>query len=56
MKVKIAKAQQAKVPYMLVVGDKEIENKTVSVRTREEGNIGAMELSEFLKIIYDARI
>ena len=47
MRVKIAKAQQQKVPYMLVVGDKEIETDTVGVRERTEGDIGAMGVTEF---------
>jgi threonyl-tRNA synthetase len=47
MRVKIAKAQQSKVPYMLVVGDKEIETDTVGVRERTEGDIGAMSVEEF---------
>ncbi len=47
MRVKIAKAQQSKVPYMLVVGDKEIETDTVGVRERTEGDIGAMGVMEF---------
>ena len=37
MRVKIAKAQQQKVPYMLVIGDKEIENDSVGVRERTQG-------------------
>jgi threonyl-tRNA synthetase len=48
MRVKIAKAQQSKVPYMLVVGDKEIETGTVGVRERTEGDIGAMSIDEFV--------
>jgi threonyl-tRNA synthetase len=47
MRVKIAKAQQQKVPYMLVVGDKEIEADTVGVRERLAGDIGAMGIEEF---------
>ncbi len=47
MRVKIAKAQQQKVPYMLVVGDKEIEVDTVGVRERLAGDIGAMGVEEF---------
>jgi threonyl-tRNA synthetase len=47
MRVKIAKAQQQKVPYMLVVGDKEIEADTVGVRERTAGDIGAMGVDEF---------
>ncbi len=48
MRVKIAKAQQSKVPYMLVVGDKEIETGTVGVRERTEGDIGAMSIEDFV--------
>jgi threonyl-tRNA synthetase len=47
MRVKIAKAQQQKVPYMLVIGDKEIEADTVGVRERTAGDIGAMPVAEF---------
>jgi threonyl-tRNA synthetase len=56
MRVKIAKAQSQKVPYMLVVGDKEIEAESVSVRTREGGDQGSMPVADFLKIIEDARV
>ena len=45
---KIREAQLEKVPYMLLVGDKDIENNTVSVRDRREGDIGAMSLDEFI--------
>ncbi|HET6497466.1 MAG TPA: threonine--tRNA ligase [Coriobacteriia bacterium] len=47
MRVKIAKAQQQKVPYMLVVGDKEAEGGVVAVRERTEGDIGQMGVAEF---------
>lgn len=56
MRVKIAKAQQQKVPYMLVVGDKEIENGEVSVRERHEGDLGSMKLDEFAAIIEKAQV
>ena len=46
---KIREAQLQKVPYMLVLGDKEVENGTVSVRHRGEGDIGAMNLGELLQ-------
>ena len=46
---KIREAQLEKVPYMLVVGDKEIESNTVSVRSRESGDIGQENLDEFIK-------
>ena len=39
---KIREAQVQKVPYMLVVGDKEVEARTVSVRHRQAGDLGAM--------------
>ena len=49
---KIREAQLEKVPYMLLMGDKDIENNTVSVRSRKKGDMGAMALEEFLaKII-----
>ena len=45
---KIREAQLSKVPYMLIVGDKEQESNTVGVRSRGEGDIGAMTVEEFL--------
>ncbi|NLA71086.1 MAG: threonine--tRNA ligase, partial [Clostridiaceae bacterium] len=45
---KIREAQLAKVPYMLIVGDKEAENATVSVRSRDKGNLGTLSLDEFI--------
>lgn len=44
---KIREAQLQKIPYMLLVGDKEIEDGTVSVRKRGEGDIGAMSVADF---------
>ncbi|ADL11934.1 threonine--tRNA ligase [Acetohalobium arabaticum] len=44
---KIREAQVQQVPYMLIVGDDEIEDKTVSVRDRREGDLGAKDLAEF---------
>ncbi len=44
---KIREAQLEKVPYMLVVGDKEVEANSVAVRSREEGDIGIMTVSDF---------
>ena len=46
---KIRSAQLEKVPYMLIVGQKEEENKTVSVRSREEGDLGEELLKEFIE-------
>ena len=48
---KLREAQLEKVPYMLVVGDKDIENGTVSVRSRKEGDQGAMNVDEFIAMI-----
>ncbi|HEV7698643.1 MAG TPA: threonine--tRNA ligase [Pyrinomonadaceae bacterium] len=48
---KIRDAQMQKVPYMLVLGDKELEEKTVAVRDRKQGDIGGMSLAEFLEKI-----
>jgi threonyl-tRNA synthetase len=46
---KIREAQVQKIPYMIVVGDKEVEAKTVGVRHRKEGDLGAMSLDAFLE-------
>ena len=48
---KIRKAQLEKVPYMLVLGAKEQENKAVAVRSRKLGDIGQMSIEEFLEKI-----
>ncbi len=48
MNAKVRKAQMQKIPYMLVVGDKEAEAGTVSVRLRSEENLGARPLDEFI--------
>ena len=40
-----------KVPYMLVVGDKEMENGQVAVRSRKEGDLGAVDLDAFISRI-----
>ena len=45
---KIRGAQLEKIPYMLVIGDKETEAGTVAVRTREGKDLGAMPLDDFL--------
>ena len=45
---KIREAQMQKVPYMLVLGDKEVEQQLVSVRARKEGDLGAMTLEAFM--------
>ena len=45
---KIREAQMQKVPYMLVLGDKEVEQQLVSVRARKEGDLGTMTLEAFM--------
>lgn len=48
---KIREAQLEKVPYMLIVGEKEVESNTVSVRSREDGDTGVKSIEEFKKEI-----
>lgn len=54
MNLKIREAQMAKVPYMLIVGDKESAGSTVSVRLRSGEDLGSMSLSEFSARINEA--
>jgi len=46
--LKIRDAQLQKIPYMLVVGDREVESDSVSVRNRKHGDQGAQKIDEFL--------
>ena len=48
---KIREAQLEKIPYMIIIGDKEKENGTVAVRSRKNGDLGAMKLDEFIAMI-----
>ena len=51
---KIREAQMQKVPYMVIVGEKEVAENVVSVRKRDEGDIGSMELKAFAdKVLED---
>lgn len=45
---KIREAQLKKIPYMLIVGEKEVESNTVSVRSRDNGDQGSVALNEFV--------
>lgn len=45
---KIRKAQMEKVPYMAVIGDKEMESNTLSIRDRSKGDIGALPVDDFI--------
>jgi threonyl-tRNA synthetase len=51
LKAKIRDAQLAKVPYMLVIGDREAEARTVSVRHRHRGDLGVQSLEGFLETL-----
>lgn len=48
---KIREAQVQKIPYMLVVGDKEVEEGAVAVRRRSEGDLGAMKADDFIAML-----
>ena len=50
---KIREAQLAKIPYMLIIGDKEVEDNKVGVRVRGEGDIGQMEIKDFVQRVVD---
>ena len=46
---KIREGEMKKIPYLLIVGDREIKDKTISVRKRKKGNIGTMKLDKFIE-------
>ncbi|MBQ2915984.1 MAG: threonine--tRNA ligase [Clostridia bacterium] len=48
---KIREAQLDKIPFMLVLGDKEVENGEVAVRSRKDGDKGSMKLSDFITML-----
>jgi len=48
---KIREGQLEKVPYMLIVGDRDMEGQTVSVRHRAEGDLGAMSFDAFTALL-----
>jgi len=48
---KIREAEIGKTPFMLIVGEKEMESNTISVRQRGEGDLGSMSIDDFIKII-----
>lgn len=50
---KIREAQLQKTPYMIIVGEKEVEAKAVAVRNRDTGDLGAMELNDFIARIHE---
>lgn len=46
---KIREAENEKIPYMIIIGDKEVENQNISVRKHLKGNLGAFQLNEFIE-------
>lgn len=48
---KIRNAELQKIPYILVVGDKEMQSQKVNVRSRKKGDLGAMPISELMEIL-----
>ena len=53
---KIRDAQLQKIPYMVVVGDKELEEQKIAVRERRKGDIGQMSLAEFLEMAMEQKL
>ena len=49
--LKIREAQMEKVPYMVIIGDKEVEQNVVAVRSRKDGDLGQMPLDTFISKI-----
>lgn len=50
---KIRKAEVEKVPYLLIVGDREVQQRKVSVRKRKKGDLGTFEIEGFLKMVQE---
>ncbi len=48
---KIREAEMEKIPYILVVGDKEIKEKTISIRARGEKNLSSMKIEKFIELL-----
>ncbi len=48
---KIKLAEQDKIPYALIIGDREIETNKISARKRKEGNLGSLEIKDFIDIL-----
>ena len=48
---KIREAEIQKIPYLLIVGDKEISAKTVSIREKSKGDVGTMAIDKFIEKI-----
>lgn len=48
---KIREAKIQKIPYLIVIGDKEVDSETLSVESRNEGNIGSLKIEDFISKI-----
>ena len=46
---KVREASMQKIPFVLIVGEKELENSTVNVRSRDKGDLGEMNLERFIE-------
>jgi threonyl-tRNA synthetase len=52
---RIRENELLKIPYIIVIGDKEIENNTVSVRQSQKGDLGTMSVDKFLELLFEQR-
>lgn len=53
---KIRTAQLEKIPYMLIIGEKEVKSDSVSVRRRDDGDLGSMPIERLLKVLHEEGI
>ena len=53
---KIRSAQLERIPYMLVIGEKEVGTNSVSVRKRDDGNMGSMPIEQLLEMLHEEGI
>ena len=51
---KIRTAQLERIPYMLIIGEKEVKTNSVSVRKRDDGDLGNMPIKQFLEVLEDS--
>jgi threonyl-tRNA synthetase len=55
MQAKIRNAEMEKIPYLLVIGDKEVSDRNLSVRSREQGTLGKMTIEAFIEMTKEQR-
>lgn len=53
IKYRIREAQEEQIPYMVVIGDKEVENNSISIRHRRLGDLGSMPVDQFIAQVKD---